>query len=174
MSVAVLDKGKLNAETEELRQAREKTVAGSPPPQFFKLRAEMLESGRSNQVVAQTDHMKVNLKVYAGGGENGLHNHTDEDHFHLVLSGSAVFYGPRGEEKQIGQYEGVMLPAGSFYRFQATSKDPLILLRVGADIPVDDKVARYNVYGKALPSDSAENGRVDVIPRKGVFWGAKE
>lgn len=172
MSVAVLDKGQLETETPEMRKAREKVLADSPPPQFFKLRAEMLEKGRTNQVVADTGNMKVNLKVYAGGGENGLHNHTDEDHFHLILNGSACFYGPRGEEKHLGQYEGVMLPAGSFYRFQATSKEPLVLLRVGANLPVDDQTARYNVYGAPLPSDSKENGRVEVIPRKGEFWGA--
>jgi mannose-6-phosphate isomerase-like protein (cupin superfamily) len=172
MSVAVVDKGTVATETAEMKRKREATIAASPPPQPFRLRAEMLKKGRSNQVVAQTDHMKVNLKVYASGGENGLHNHTDEDHFHLVLQGSARFYGPRGETLDCGQYEGIMLPSGSFYRFEATSQEPLVLLRVGCDTPPTHPVSRLNVYGDPLPSESKENGRVEVVPDTGKFWGA--
>ncbi len=172
MSVAVLDKGQLETETPEMKKKREATIAASPPPQFFKLRAEMISQGRTNQIVAETDNMLVNLKVYAGGGENGLHNHTDQDHFHLILNGSACFYGPRGEEKHLGQYEGVMLPSGSFYRFMATSEEPLVLLRVGCKTDPTAEHPRYNIYGEPLPSESKENGRVEVIPRKGEYWGA--
>lgn len=171
-SNAAVDKGQMASETEEMRRKREAMLEGTPAPQFFKLRAEMLESGRSNQVVADTGNMKVNLKVYAGGGENGLHNHTDQDHFHLILQGSACFYGPRGEEKHCGQYEGIMLPSGCFYRFLATSEEPLVLLRVGCKTEPTAEHPRYNVYGDPLPSESKENGRVAVVPRKGVYWGA--
>ncbi|HTI86688.1 MAG TPA: cupin domain-containing protein [Alphaproteobacteria bacterium] len=174
MSVAVVDKGSVETETPEMRKKREATVAGSPKAMPFRLRAELMKKGRSNQVVAETDHMKVNLKVYASGGENGLHNHTDEDHFHLVLQGSARFYGPRGETLDCGQYEGIMLPSGSFYRFEATSSEPLVLLRVGCDTPPTHPVARLNVYGDPLPSESKENGRVEVVPDTGKFWGAAE
>lgn len=174
MSVGVLDRGALENETPEMRRKREEVLKNSPPPQFFKLRAEMISQGRTNQIVAQTDNMLVNLKVYAGGGENGLHNHNDDDHFHLILQGSACFYGPRGEETHCGQYEGIMIPAGCFYRFQATSEEPLILLRVGCNAPPRGDIARTNVYGEPLPSESKENGRVEVIPRKGEFWGAAE
>lgn len=173
MSLATVDKGQIENETSEMRRRREENVAQSPRPQFFKLRAELLSQGRSNQVVADTGNMWVNLKVYAGGGENGLHNHTDQDHFHLILSGTACFYGPRGEEKHMGPYEGVMLPSGSYYRFQATSEEPLILLRVGCKTDPTAEHPRYNVYGDALPSESKENGRIEVIPRKGEFWGAQ-
>jgi mannose-6-phosphate isomerase-like protein (cupin superfamily) len=173
MSVDTIDKGQVESETPEMRAARERMIAASPPPQFFKLRAELVEKGRTNQVVADTGNMWVNLKVYAGGGENGLHNHTDQDHFHLVLRGSARFFGPRGETKDVGPYEGVMLPSGSFYRFNATSKEPLILLRVGCKTDPTAEHPRYNIYGEPLPSDSKENGQVEVVLRKGEFWGAK-
>jgi mannose-6-phosphate isomerase-like protein (cupin superfamily) len=172
MPLDIVDKGKLENETDEMRRAREAMVAKSPPPQPFRLRAEMLKQGRSNQVVADTGNMWVNLKVYASGGENGLHNHTDQDHFHLVLQGSARFYGPRGETLDCGPYEGIMLPSGSFYRFNATSKEPLVLLRVGAKTDPTAEHPRYNVYGKALPSDTKENGRVEVVVDKGKFFGA--
>ena len=84
MPLDTVDKGQVEKETEEMRKAREEMVAKSPPPQIFKLRAELLKQGRSNQTVADTGNMWVNLKVYASGGENGLHNHTNQDHFHLV------------------------------------------------------------------------------------------
>ena len=96
MPLDAVNKGQLEGETEAMRKAREATIAASPPAKPFRLRAEMLKKGRSNQVVAKTDNMQVNLKVYASGGENGLHNHTDEDHFHLILQGSARFHGPHG------------------------------------------------------------------------------
>jgi mannose-6-phosphate isomerase-like protein (cupin superfamily) len=174
MSVDVVDKGSVETETPEMRRRREATIASSPPPQPFRLRAEMLKKGRSNQIVAETDNMWVNLKVYASGGENGLHNHTDQDHFHLVLQGSARFYGPRGETLDCGQYEGIMLPSGSFYRFEATSSEPLVLLRVGCNTPPTHDVPRLNVYGDPLPSESKENGRIEVVPDTGKFWGAAE
>ena len=172
--IGAVDKGKVAQETEEMRARREAMIAKSPPPQPFRLRAELVSQGRTNQVVAKTDTMKVNLKVYSSGGENGLHNHTDEDHFHLVLQGSARFYGPRGEELDCGPYEGIMLPAGSFYRFNATSKEPLILLRVGAKIAGQAADARYNLYGDPLPSDAKENGRGAAIVGTGEFFGAPE
>jgi mannose-6-phosphate isomerase-like protein (cupin superfamily) len=174
MSVDVLDTGQLENESDEMRQKRESTLASSPPPSFFKLRAQLLKKGRSTELVSDTDNMRVHIKVYASGGENGLHNHTDEDHFHLVLEGSARFFGPRGEEVNCDRYEGIMLPAGSFYRFYATSEEPLVLLRVGCKAPSTSVHDRINIYGDPLPTDSPENGKGEVIARPGEFWGAAE
>lgn len=174
MSLEELDRGQVEDETEEMRKKREATIAASAPASLFKLRAQLLKQGRSTDLVSSTDNMRVHIKVYASGGENGLHNHTQEDHFHLVLDGSARFYGPRGEEIECRKYEGIMLPAGSYYRFHATSDEPLILLRVGAKAPPTSDVDRENIYGDPLPTDSIENGREEVIPIEGQFWGAEE
>ena len=161
-------------ETEAMRAKREKTIADSPKPQFFKLRAQLLDQGRDQHVVAETDNMEARVKVYASGGENGLHNHTDEDHFHLVLAGTARFYGPRGEEKDCAMYEGIMLPAGAFYRFHAVGEEPLVMLRVGCNVPTEDTVTRQNIYGEPLDGKSKANGEVPMIKREGAFWGAAE
>ena len=170
----VIAKGRAADETDAMRAKREAMIAASPPPQVFKLRAEMLEQGRSDETVAKTENMTVRLKVYAGGGENGLHNHGHEDHFHLVLSGRARFFGPRGEARELGPYEGIMLPAGCFYRFHALGGEPLVLLRVSAPAEPVSPHRRSNVYGEPLPSRSKANGRVDPIVREGQFWGAAE
>lgn len=174
MTVEDLDTGQVEDETEEMRRKREATIAASAPASVFKLRAQLLKQGRSTDLVSATDNMRVHIKVYASGGENGLHNHTQEDHFHLVLDGSACFYGPRGEEIHCGKYEGIMLPAGSFYRFHATSEEPLILLRVGAKAPSTSEIDRINIYGEPLPTESKGNGQVEVIPIEGAWWGAEE
>ena len=118
--------------------------------------------------------MEVRLKIYASGGENGLHNHTDEDHFHLVLDGAARFYGPRGEYQDCRKYQGVMLPAGSFYRFHAISDEPLVLLRVGCRVETDDQITRNNIYGEPIPGNSKANGSVATIKREGAYWGAAD
>ncbi len=57
MSLDTLDTGQVEEETEEMRARREAVIEASPPPQFFKLRAELLEQGRSNEVVADTGNM---------------------------------------------------------------------------------------------------------------------
>lgn len=167
-----LDRGQVDNETDEMRRAREEILAKAPPPTFFKLRAQMLKDGRSDQQVAKADFLSARVKVYASGGENGLHTHTGEDHMHIVMQGSACFFGPHGEEAHVGQYEGVMLPRGAFYRFQCTSKEPLVLLRVAAR-RLDGANGRINVYGKPLPGESDENGKLPPVPVPGVFWGAK-
>jgi mannose-6-phosphate isomerase-like protein (cupin superfamily) len=172
MSTDVIDRGQVADETDAMRRTREALVAKSPPPRFFALRAQLLAEGRSNQRLAETENMYVNLKVYAGGGENGLHNHTDEDHFHLVLSGRARFFGPRGEARECGAYEGILLPAGCFYRFHAIGEEPLVLLRVGAKTPRSAQPRRMNVYGQPLPNDSKENGHAEPVAIAGAFWGA--
>jgi mannose-6-phosphate isomerase-like protein (cupin superfamily) len=172
MSTDLLDRGRLEDETEEMRLKREKNLEGTPPPEFFKLRAPLLAEGRSDQKITSTDTMQVRLKVYASGGENALHNHTDQDHFHLVLQGRGTFFGPRGEEREVGQYEGVMLPKGCFYRFLSSGDEPLVLLRVGCKVPGEKN--RLNVYGDPLPANSAENGKIAPVLKEGAFWGAAE
>ncbi len=172
MSLDLVDRGAVANETEEMRKKREAILANTPMPSFFKLRAQMLKQGRSNQTVAKTDHLHLNLKVYAGGGENGLHNHSDEDHVHLILQGSAVFYGPRGEERHCSLYEGILLPKDCFYRFQATSEEPLVLLRISAKVP--GVKSRTNIYGDPIPNASKANGQVPMVPIEGQFWGADE
>ena len=174
MTIGVLDTGQVDDETEEMRKKREATIEASAPATLFKLRAQLLKQGRSTDLVSSTDNMRVHIKVYASGGENGLHNHTGEDHFHLVLEGSALFYGPRGEEIHCGKYEGIMLPAGSFYRFNATSEEPLVLLRVGSKAQPTSEHDRQNIYGDLLPTDAPGNGQVEVVVRPGEYWGAAE
>ena len=137
---------------------------------FFKMRAQMLEEGRTNTALARTGNLWATLKVYASGGENTLHCHPNEDHTFLVLQGKARYYDADGGHTDVGRHEGVMLPAGTYYWFEATSKEPLVLVRVGCRAGTKDAGARLNIHGEPMPGDSKENKRVPVVYREGEFF----
>ena len=147
------------------------TETTSPTTSFYKLRAQLLQQGRTDTVLAKTDTLQLRLKVYASGGENGLHAHSSEDHSFLVLQGRARFYDADDNPTDIGRHEGIMIPAGAYYRFEAISSEELILYRVGAKTGTSAVGApRVNVGGGAMPGDSKENKRVPVIYKDGQFF----
>lgn len=148
------------------------TSTDEPTSVAYKLRAQMLAQGRSDQTIAKTDNMVVRLKVYASGGENGLHAHMDEDHTFLVMQGSARFYDKDHNTTDVGTHGGIMIPAGAYYYFHATSKEPLVLYRVGCKLPnaTGKPRTRLNVKGGAMPGDSPENKKVEVIVKEGEWF----
>jgi mannose-6-phosphate isomerase-like protein (cupin superfamily) len=149
--------------TQELEDGLKATI-NPGQPSFFKLGARLPIQGRTDTPVAASENMWVMLKRYAACGESELHAHTNEDHTFVVLQGRATFYGPRGEQKTIGQHEGVLLPAGAMYWFRATDEAPLVMLRIGcASNDNPDRFARIGADGKPLDGFSAANKQVDVV-----------
>lgn len=146
-----------------------KPEAKSKKASFFKMRAQMLEQGRTNTPLARTENMWAILKVYASGGENGLHTHPNEDHTFVVLQGKARYYDAEGGYTDVGKHEGIMLPAGAYYWFEAISEEPLVLLRVGCRVSGDGG-GRLNIRGEPMPGESKENKRVPVVYREGEFF----
>ena len=162
----------VSQEKQSLASYKTRPVSGTERT-FFKLRAPLLDAGRSNHHLAQTANMWATLKVYASGGENGLHTHPNEDHMFLVMQGSARYYDAEGGEMDVAKHEGIMLPAGAYYYFHATSEEPLVLLRIGARVsrdPKGDPSGRVNIRGEPMPGDSKENKQVPVKVREGVFF----
>jgi mannose-6-phosphate isomerase-like protein (cupin superfamily) len=105
----------------------------SSEPRYFDIRTPYLEQGITTDFRARTDVLGVTIKVYASGGENNLHAHVHEDHSFIVMEGSARFYiGLSEEQRIVGPYEGVMLPKGTYYRFESIGPENLVMLRVGA------------------------------------------
>ena len=155
---------------------RQRSLADTSEPTVFKMAAQLLEQGRTDTPLCATEGMTARLKVYASGGENALHAHPHEDHMFIVLQGSATFFDPDGEMANLGANEGIMLPKGSYYRFHATSDEPLVLLRVGAKAAqATSEHDRLNIYGDPLPTDAPGNGPPPrVTPREGEFFGAAE
>jgi mannose-6-phosphate isomerase-like protein (cupin superfamily) len=136
----------------------------------FTLRAPLLDQGRSDTTVASTENMVARLKVYASGGENGLHTHPNEDHMFLILAGAARFYDKDGNATDVPTHSGIMLPAGAYYRFEAISGEPLVLMRVGCRTGDKPMSGRLNIEGRPMPGDSKENKQVEMIVRPGAFF----
>jgi len=122
-------------------------------------------------VMAETDNMQVRVKVYAQGGENALHTHLDQDHIFVVLQGQARFWDETETEQLYGRNEGIMLPRGSYYRFESCGDVPLVMLRVAARNGVrtgDDRIA---LDGHSLPGHSEENGgNMEPVVIEGAFY----
>jgi mannose-6-phosphate isomerase-like protein (cupin superfamily) len=142
-------------------------------PTIFSLKAQMLDQGRTDTVLAATEDLSVRLKVYASGGENELHTHVDEDHVFVLLQGSARFYGPDNETIDLKANQGIMMPKGLFYRFHATSEDEcLVMLRIGTpNFQKQAKDDRIGMDGKPLVGDSKENRTQPVVFKDRVFFG---
>jgi mannose-6-phosphate isomerase-like protein (cupin superfamily) len=163
----------IDIERKETGEAKAKKIdPQAVKPQFFKLNPQMLSKGRTNTELCRTEdgNQWGVVKVYASGGENGLHTHTSQHHIFLVMQGSARFYGPEGESHECGTHEGVLLPAGAFYWFEATSEEPLVLFRVGGRADDGDIKERLNVRGEPMPGEHPDNKQVEVIYKDGEYF----
>jgi mannose-6-phosphate isomerase-like protein (cupin superfamily) len=104
-----------------------------PTPTVFKVHGTpLLLEGNTHTLLAEAPGLWAHIKVYARGGENGVHSHPDEDHLFFVLAGRATFVDPDDRETVVGPYEGIMLPRGTAYAFRSSADENLVLLRVGA------------------------------------------
>jgi len=119
------------------------------------------------------ENLWLRLKVYASGGENGLHAHEKEDHAFFVLQGEATFHiGEDEEEVRVGPFEGMMVPKGALYRFASSGPGNLVMLRSGGaqqdggpERPMRDgmrdfrpSARRYGSDGEERPGDAPTNG----------------
>lgn len=113
---------------------------------------QLLSSGQSTQPLIAAENLWMHSKVYSRGGENALHAHVTEDHAFFVLAGAAEFtFGDR-DTVEAGRYEGVMIPKGTQYRFEARGADNLVMIRIGAAVEATPYVKR----SFDLPSDGRE------------------
>ena len=150
------------------------------PAQRFKLRTQLLAKGRSHTILAsckgERSALNIAIKCYSGGGENEFHTHATEDHAFIVLQGRAVFYEPNKPPEEIGRNEGMLLPAGSYYRFEAVSEEQLVLLRVGnvwqpvAGQTEAKNSQRLGADGTFLQSRTKANKHIDAVPIEGAFY----
>jgi mannose-6-phosphate isomerase-like protein (cupin superfamily) len=142
------------------------TEKTTPKVTRYSMKVPLLTSGRTNEVLARTDTVEVRAKVYAAGGENALHTHLDEDHTFFVLDGQATFYGPEDTPTVVGRHEGLMIPAGAYYRFESTGDTNLVLLRFGADVeplPGGDVSPRVGLDGLPLEGKDPRNKQVPPV-----------
>ncbi len=136
---------------------------------IFRLKTQLLSKGRSDYMLANTDLMTVRIKCYAQGGENALHAPPAEDHSFIVLDGAARFYGKDGELAVLKRNQGIMLPKGTYYKFESCGETPLVLLRVGA-AKERPKISRIKTDGKPIPGNSPENKHEEGVPIEGRYY----
>jgi mannose-6-phosphate isomerase-like protein (cupin superfamily) len=148
------------------------TTKVAPKAEVFDLKAPYLSQGRYDRSIARSDHLWLRVKVYAEGGENALHTHTTQDHSFVVLEGQATFYDENDNARVVGKYEGIMLPAGAFYRFQSSGDINLVMLRCAgflAEQPGGND--RVKLDGSPIPGGSADNKHIEGVPVPGEFFG---
>jgi mannose-6-phosphate isomerase-like protein (cupin superfamily) len=143
-------------------------VEARPTAQVFSLKTPLLSSGRTNTPVAGTDLLKLRVKVYAEGGENGLHRHLDEDHAFVVLQGQATFHDEQENVTVVNKNEGILLPRSAYYYFQSSGDENLVLLRVGAG----RQEGEFRLGTNGRPLTQEENKHIEGTPIPGKFFGA--
>lgn len=146
--------------------------------QVFNLRTPYLQQGRTTDVRAKTDTFTVTAKVYAEGGENAMHTHPNEDHTFVILEGQATFHlGSDDNVTVLNKYDGVLLPAGSFYWFESSGNQNLVMVRCGATPEKSSAgsgntlTSRLTPDGRPIPGDSPENKTVERVERQGKGFG---
>jgi mannose-6-phosphate isomerase-like protein (cupin superfamily) len=145
--------------------------ASATRAQTFNLITPYLLQGITSDERAKSELLTVLIKVYASGGENRMHAHVHEDHSFIVLEGEATFHFDREESPRVLKpYEGVMLPKGTYYRFESTGRSNLVMLRVGAAPPGSPKRAVYPEGGDKS-RDQEPYARMERIEASGRQFG---
>jgi mannose-6-phosphate isomerase-like protein (cupin superfamily) len=154
-------------------QSTAKKIEGKPKAYVFSLKTPYMKQGRMTQLVAETPNMWLHTKINAEGGENEIHTHLDEDHAFVVLEGEMSVFDEKGNEMQVKQYQGVMIPTGAYYRYLNTGPGNLVVLRIGAGIkgqPQGGEEMRVRPDGRPLPAGSVENKTLPPIEMPGKFF----
>ena len=145
--------------------------ASATRAQTFNLTTPYLLQGITSEERARSELLTVLIKVYASGGENRMHAHVHEDHSFIVLEGEATFHFDDDETTRVLKLcQGVMLPKGTYYRFESTGEGNLVMLRVGASLPGSPKRAVYPEGGDKS-RDLEPYGRVERIEASGRRFG---
>jgi mannose-6-phosphate isomerase-like protein (cupin superfamily) len=143
-----------------------------PKAQMFSLKTPYMKQGRVTQLVAETANLWIHTKINAEGGENEIHKHIDEDHAFIVLEGQMSVFDELGNEMEIKQHQGVMIPKGAYYRYLNTGEGNLVVIRVGAGIKGQQQGGqemRLGANGKPLVSGTPENRNLPPI-ESGEFF----
>lgn len=117
-------------------------------------RKPVVTRGKALVKLCRTDRMIGIVQVIAQGGENNLHSHRHADGLWFVLSGRVRFYGDEGRViGEYGRHEGVLIPRGCPYWFEAVGGEEAEILQVEA-------------FDKAFPDDATlMQDRVDHVAR---------
>ena len=144
----------------------------SGAPQLFSLTARLPEKDNTDTILAVSKRSWVVINTYAEGDENSIHAHPNDKHTFVVLHGCAEFIGPNDERRSAEMYDGVIMPAGTYYRFESVGEEPLVMLRMGFVIDSEqDPLGRINAddldfdaYTPANKSDTLVLSETAIFP----------
>ena len=141
-------------------------------PTVFTMESPLPEQGNDRTYLAHTDQMHLFLTVHApANGEPHVHAHTNEDHAFIVMQGEATFFGPNEEAVRVVKHQGIMLPRGTMYRFQAENDEPLAMIRIGCPVDPDKPVhTRINADGTPMLGNASANNAVPTVFKPGAFF----
>jgi len=103
------------------------------PFKVAKINPQIVSRGKKGQSLFRTDILGATVQVVTEGGETNLHAHAGSDASWLVLGGQATFYG-EGDKivARLNKNEMLLIPRGTPYWFESTSKEPLVIMRFSA------------------------------------------
>jgi len=143
------------------------------PFKTFKVRPQLLESGKQSHALVRNRDISCGVQVVAKGGETNMHAHSGVDEIWYILAGEATFYGERDEVvAKIGPNEGLLIPHGVAYWFESSQPENLVLLRFGAKVEDTDK--RIDYAERQYVIGSGVEGGVERQRKEGmVDWPVK-
>jgi mannose-6-phosphate isomerase-like protein (cupin superfamily) len=129
-----------------------KDAATIREPQVFKYEKPETDRPKANVVLSRTDISLGAVQVVRTGGETNLHAHKHMEGFWFVLAGRARFYTDNDEiVAELGKHEGVLIPRGYRYWFEAIEDEELEILQVESF----DKIMRSQAEIEADREDDA-------------------
>lgn len=96
--------------------------------------------------LVRTEWAQLAVQVLREGGENNLHSHAHVEGHYFVLRGRVRFY-TTGDELvgELGPNEGIVIPRGYPYWFEAVPGEELELMRFGSsDVPMTPESRFFN------------------------------
>jgi len=140
------------------------------PFKFAKIHPQLLEEGKSLEMLLRGEVVNFMVQVLASGGETNLHSHSGSEEIWLVLSGQATFYTTGDEIAGVmNKNEALYVPANAPYWFESTSDENLVMLRIGAKVSTEDK--RTDHTPRNFPLSTEPGGRIPPVYKEGVFFG---
>lgn len=128
---------------------------------------QLLEHGRTMNLLSSAGQLNLHVKVYAEGGENSLHAHKHEDHAFFVLAGRATFTAEDGSKTEVLPYEGMMVPRHAYYSFMSSGEENLVILRISSadQVPEGRPETRHSIDGGPIKNAGTP------VPATGKLFG---
>ena len=109
-----------------------------------------------SQAVARSGMLTVLVHRWPSGGEVQLHTHPFQDAAWTVIQGKVKFYGEKDVlMAELGEHQGIFIPGGTYYWFENTSDEELVMTRISTTVPKElrgEAPGELDEYGRMFKS----------------------